>query len=113
MIVYVDDVAAGLVPAVFLYVWLRWAIATRWTRYYDTRAIFTLYGVIVLVSTWGIAARAHLFLAEWLPWVGAIAWLMILGAGIFLLVGFEVEQARARAHRRAELARQQEKHADH
>jgi peptidoglycan/LPS O-acetylase OafA/YrhL len=97
---YVDDVAAVLVPAVFLYVWVRWSTSTKWRRYYDTRAIFTLYGVIVLVTIWGVAARAHLLLSEWLPWVGAVAWVLILGAGVFLLVGYEVEQARARRRNR-------------
>ena len=100
-----DDVANGgrvLAGAVFFYVWLRWAIAVRWGRWWDTRALFILFSTIWVVILFAVANNLGLLHKDWLPWVAAGVWIVVCGSGLFLAIGFEFEQRKARQRRREE-----------
>jgi hypothetical protein len=91
-----DDIGRWIGCLGFMYIWVRFGLSTRWTRYWDTRAIFVLlgtcsivnfYAVFVLFFPPGAAARVA---------AAAVTWLVIAGAAVFLVVGFEIEQKKAR-----------------
>ncbi len=91
-----DDIGRWIGFLFFAYVWVRWGTSTRWTRYWDTRALFVLFGACTTVSGYAVfvgffppGATARIVAA-------AVAWLVISGSAVFLAVGYEVEQYRAR-----------------
>lgn len=92
-------IAAG---AVFLYVWVRWSFTTKWGKWWDTRALFILFLTIWAVILFAVVNNALGWIPpEWLPLVAAIIWFTVFGSGLFLAIGYEVEQRKA-ARRRAE-----------
>lgn len=100
MINYVDDVMRIATAVIFLWVFLRWSTSTRWWEWWDTRALFTVFMSIAVVSGWSVLIAANL-IPEWLkPWISAVAWSLIGGSGLFLAIGYEREQWRARQVRK-------------
>jgi hypothetical protein len=100
VIYLVDDVMRVLSAVVFLWVFLRWSTSTRWWHWWDTRALFVLFASIAIVTGWSVLAAAGA-IPEWLkPWVAAFTWSLVGGSGVFLAIGYEREQWRARQKRR-------------
>jgi uncharacterized membrane protein len=98
-----ETVANGgrvLAGATFLYVWVRWAIVVRWGKWWDTRALFILFSTIWVVILFAVANNLGYVPVEWLPWVAAIVWIVVSASGVFLAVGFEFEQRKAKQRRR-------------
>jgi len=98
------DVANGgrvVAGVVFFYVWLRWAIAVRWGRWWDTRALFILFSTIWVVILFAIANNLGLLPESWLESIAVGVWVLVVGSGLFLAIGFEFEQRRAKARREA------------
>jgi FlaA1/EpsC-like NDP-sugar epimerase len=95
LIDYVDDVGRILAPVAYLYMLVRWGVTVRWWAYWDTRALFSLFLGITLVSWWSLAVAAH-----WIPSgtsaVAAVVWVYLSVVSLFLVFGYEIERAKAR-----------------
>jgi len=98
---FVDDVARIVALLAFLYFTVRFLTSSRWWTHFDTTAIAVLCGVIAGVLAFAIGANAGWFDGS-RDYVAAAIYSVIAAAAVFLAVGYEVEQRRAR---RAELAR--------
>lgn len=96
-----DDIGRWIGFLFFVYVWIRWGTSTDWTRYWDTRALFVLFGTCSVVT--GYAVFVSFFETGDLARIiaAAVTWLVISASAVFLAVGYEVEQKRARARSRA------------
>jgi hypothetical protein len=102
--VILESIANGgrvLAGVSFFYVWVRWAFVVRWGKWWDTRALFILFSAIWVVILFAVAINMGLLPEAWFPWVAALVWVVVAGSGLFLAVGFEFEQRRARRRREA------------
>jgi hypothetical protein len=102
-----EDVANGgrvLAGVVFFYVWVRWAIVVRWGKWWDTRALFILFSTLWVVTLFAVANNLGFIPASWLPAAAAAVWVVVSATGLFLAVGFEFEQRKAKERRAARLA---------
>lgn len=96
-----DDIGRWVAFLGFVYVWARWGTSTRWTRYWDTRAIFVLLGACTVVTGYAVFVSFFPQGAAARVVAAAVAWLILAGSAVFLAVGYEVEQAKARDRERA------------
>ena len=97
----IANVGRVLAGVAFLYVWVRWAYVVRWGKWWDTRALFILFSTLWVVTLFAVANNLGYVPVEWLPWVAAAVWVVVAGTGLFLAVGFEVEQRKAKRRRAA------------
>lgn len=107
----VDDVMRVVALLAFGWFGTRWALHTRWWVYWDTRALFALFVIIGVLVLWSIIVQLGWIPESWRPWVTAITWSLIAGAGLFLAVGYEREEHVVR-RLRAQVKRDPAQHAD-
>lgn len=100
MIQYVDDAARVVALLAFLYFTVRFLTSSQWWTHFDTTAIAVLCGVCGGVLAFAIGANAGWFDGS-RDYIAAAIYVVIAAAALFLAVGYEVEQRRARRARRA------------
>lgn len=96
----IDDVMRIVAALAFLYFAVRWSTSTKWWLWWDTRAMFGLFCVCAALMIWSVLQAAGLIPHSWQPWVNAITWTLIGGAGVLLCAAYEREQYRLRRSRR-------------
>jgi hypothetical protein len=63
--------------------------------------LFILFWTIAAVILFAVAINNGWIPDSWGQWAAAVVWVLIAGSGLFLAVGFEFEQRRARRRREA------------